>query len=94
MNFKCQICGKEFPADPDCMVEAGFSPVLESDDDIELEDDEEIIDEDQLKKMSEYELNEIGLSLEDRDKLLNGEDITTGGMCICKECQDKMEDES
>jgi hypothetical protein len=31
MNFKCQVCGEEFPADPDTMIEVQYITVGEED---------------------------------------------------------------
>jgi len=59
----------------------------------EMEEAGDLITGEQLAAMSEYELKERGLTPEDRDKLLNGEEITVGGMCICQACQDRMAEE-
>ena len=97
IKFKCDSCGKEFDADPDTMVEVhmgGSCPccdekISKAEADRLIESGEAISAE-RLERMTEYELQEIGLTPQERDALLRGEQITTGGACICKECQDRM----
>ena len=90
LTFTCQICGKDFPADPDTMVESGMSGVCTNPDCDCHEDipEDEILTADQLATMSDYALSEIGLTPTQRDELLATGEVTTGGMCICKPCQD------
>ncbi len=91
--FTCALCGKDFPPDPLTMVEAGFSSCSDSPDcecgcsGAGLGDDG--ISFDDLAAMNEYQLSEIGLTLSQRDELLKNGEITSGGMCICLECQDE-----
>lgn len=87
LMFTCEICGKQFPPDPDTMVEAGLSPVLIPEGS-EPPADLEFIPKEDLEFASEETLAEMGLTPEQRDALLRGEEVTTGGMCICAECQD------
>ncbi len=94
IKFTCSVCGKEFPADPDTMVEVGFS-AMQLKEGEESPEECEAIGKDELESMGEYQLSELGLTPEIREKLLRGEDVTTGAECMCLECQDKMlEDES
>lgn len=93
LKFKCDNCGKEFDADPDCMMEAetlactepeegeewkGFQPHPHP---IELSPE----DREEVKKM-------YGFNDEQLDRSLRGEPVLTG-CCFCKECQDAMADE-
>jgi len=99
IKFTCEECGKQFDPDPDTMLELHLGPepcpCCEGGEahQEELEkavEDGEAFTADQLAAMSEDHLKEIGLTPEDRDKLLRGETITTGAICICKECQDRL----
>lgn len=93
IKFKCEECGKLFDPDPDSMVECHLSPELVSDEEADKYEAEGGITPEQLEAMDETSLREIGLTAEQRKRLLNGEEITTGGMCICVECQDRLAEE-
>lgn len=97
LKFVCQECGREFDPDPDSMVEIhirGECPCCESglteDDLSKMLEEGTAITAEQLLEMNEEELKEVGLSVQDKEKLLMGEDVVSGGMCICKECQDSL----
>jgi hypothetical protein len=90
LKFKCEECGKEFEPDPDSMVEMHLSATMLS---IDEETPHGAIDAEELNAMSKDDLKENGLTEEDRQKLLAGEELTIGGCCICKECQDFMSEE-
>lgn len=77
MNFTCDDCGKEFPANPETMVETGIA--VEPGHSLEPQDREGVKDE--------MDLTDAQL-----DELMTRGFITTGAACICIECQDK-EDE-
>lgn len=93
IKFKCDECGKLFDPDPDSMVECHLSPEVVSHEEAEAYEAEGGITPEQLAAMDETALREIGLTADQREKLLNGEDITSGGMCICVECQDRLDEE-
>ena len=100
MTFECSECGKRFEPDPDAMVETGLGPQWVKDEapcglmeEVSREEGGAILAED-LAKMDEIDLRTFGLTPESRDKLLAGEHVTTGAACICRECQDKMLDET
>jgi len=91
LQFTCSECGKQFDPDPDSMVEVHWSAAV-----VPEEQAEEMVSvtPEELETKSDYELQEMGLTPEIRDKLLSGEeDVTSGGICICRECQDRMEAE-
>jgi hypothetical protein len=85
--FQCESCGKEFPADPDTMIEAGFGPIIVPEN--EDEDTQAEFTPDELAHMSEDELSELGLNPDTRDALLRGEDVMVGGICLCRDCQQR-----
>lgn len=98
ITFNCQMCGHEFEPEPDSFLETGFSSDYHPADLSEKDLEEMVasgaaITSDKLEAMSEYELSEIGLSLQDREKLLVGSTVEIGAMCVCKECQDEMDAE-
>lgn len=97
IKFKCEECGKEFDPEPDSMVELhlkGECPCCV--DGVSEEELEEMIESgeaitaEKLSTMTEYELSEVGLTVDQRDALLRGEEMTIGAACICQECQDRM----
>lgn len=88
LKFKCEFCDKEFDPDPDAMVEWCMEPCKVKR--CEAEEDENFIPADDLANMNEFDLKAIGLRTDQRDALLNGETVVTGGKCICLECQDEM----
>lgn len=97
LKFLCEVCGKQFDPDPGSMVEVlmhGECPCCEGglsrQEAEKLTESGEAIAADQLAAMNEEELREIGLTPEERDRLLAGEDIAIGGACICRECQDRL----
>jgi len=91
IKFTCEECGKLFDPDPDTMLELHIEPVSVPADELGQLDDEAVLTRDELQALSANELREIGLTPEMRRQLLAGEEITAGGICICIECQDKME---
>lgn len=100
IQFTCEECGKTFEPDPDTMLEirlGGECPCCTGETTEEeaeqLLADGDAITTEQLEAMSEYELAELGLTPEDREKLLAGEEISAGAVCICRECQEKISHE-
>lgn len=85
IKFKCEECGKEFDPNPDTMIE-----MIISEDACE---EVEIDDEESNEPYKNYPVEEINLSLQEMDALSRGEEVPVGGMCICIECQDKLEKE-
>jgi hypothetical protein len=96
VKFQCQECGKEFDPDPDTMRELSMTGECPCCDGISPEETEELLASgeaftgEQLEKMSDYELSEIGLSPQDRDNLLAGASVSVGAICLCKDCQDSL----
>ncbi len=94
LKFTCQVCGAQIEAEPDVIRETFLSPVLVTEEEHNKALSEgDVITPDQLRAMSHQELEEIGLTPNDRDKLLNGETVETGAMCVCKKCQDEAANE-
>jgi hypothetical protein len=83
--FECSECGKKFPATPDSVFESGFSPICEVQKTADCDCD--LIAGSDLKEMSEYHLSELGLTENERDRLLSGEPfVGVGAIFICAEC--------
>ena len=85
IQFKCDECGDEFPADPNAMIEwemkCEYIPDGEA---------KEIgFSQADLEAMNEFDLKSVGITPEQRRVLLGGKTIKWGG-CICLECQDAM----
>lgn len=99
LKFTCEECGKEFDPDPDSMVElkiGGECPHCEGHSHEEVEamlERGEAITGAELAAMSDAELKEHGITPADREKLLLGKTVAVGGMCICRECQDRLAEE-
>ena len=99
LTFTCEECGKQFDPDPDAMVELQMGaecPCCDGVDHAEVErmlESGEAITAEQLAELDEEELKELGLTTADREKLLNGEPVGIGGMCLCRECQDRLAEE-
>lgn len=91
IKFKCEECGKEFDPDPDTMRELHIGSELVPEEDTTIS---ELPSPEELSSMSEFHLSELGLTTDDRDKLLRGEDVVVGAICVCKECQDRLASES
>lgn len=88
IQFTCSVCGKEFPADPDTMVESGYIPLrLE-----EGEGSKEVagLTEEDIKNLTPEDLIHWGITPEQHAAMLKGELVPTGASCICKECQDEL----
>ncbi|MGV3771357.1 MAG: hypothetical protein ACO1QB_00545 [Verrucomicrobiales bacterium] len=49
-------------------------------------DSGEFFTPEQLERMTEFELQEIGLTPAERDELLNTGEITTGAVMLCPDC--------
>jgi len=90
-KFKCQQCGKLFEPDPDSMVEMHWTPQEATEAEAAAaEEDGSVITAEQLAAMSPDELEEMGLTEEAREKMLRGEEVAAGGLCICTDCQDQL----
>jgi len=94
IQFTCSECGKQFPADPDAMVEMHMGvearPSWEAD---KLTESGEAIEAIDLEQATPEDLKAAGITPEQRDALLKGENVTVGGVCICRECQDRLGEE-
>jgi hypothetical protein len=92
--FKCDICGEQFEADPDCMLEAETHAVTAPEEGEEWKGPQahphpiELSDEDREKVKADFGWND-----EQLDRALRGEPVMTGA-CICKSCQDSLAEES
>lgn len=81
LTFVCDDCNHEFPADPECMVEAHFT----ADHDSEIPGHRpELSPEDREHAKKDMDITDAQL-----DHMLNGGTVTVGA-CICKPCQDRM----
>ena len=97
-KFICQQCGAEFDIDPECVFELlmggdgnqFMSPEMAR----EFEESGIGWTKDTLENMNEYQLSEIDLTPEQRDALLNGEEITVGSIILCPDCLNELEQES
>lgn len=94
LKFRCDSCGKEFDADPDCMVEVEILACTEPEPGEEWKTPEPhphpilLSAEDRERAKKEH-----GWTDEQLDRALSGEPVESGA-CICKECQDKALDEA
>jgi hypothetical protein len=88
--FTCDECGRKFPAEPAAIVDSGMSASCCERDADPADDSIERISAFELESLTESELAELGLTTESRDRLLSGEDVVTGTMCICTDCQDRL----
>lgn len=82
--FTCELCGRQFEPTPDAMVEweAGIVAI----------DEREAKDQLSVKELAiadADDLEGLGLTEEQRDAVLRGEVVKTGG-CVCLPCQDQM----
>lgn len=75
LKFKCEVCGKEFVADPNTMIECSV--------DVNILDEEtgEIID------LSDEEREELIKDVADDDPEIAM--FSKGAICMCVECQDE-----
>lgn len=79
LQFRCEVCRTEFPADPDTMLEFRVS----------LEHPGRPFTPEELEAFDELHLSAFGLDDDSRQKLLEGEMVTVGG-CMCKACQERF----
>lgn len=94
IKFKCEECGKEFEPDPAAMVEIEMGPELLPEADAErMEESGQCLTAGDLREADAEQLQEWGLTEKERDLMLSGESVATGGICICVECQDRMAEE-
>lgn len=91
MNFKCQECGKDFEPDPDTMMECHVSAEWADEDGEEWKGQSEPME--MTPEMREQAKKQLGCDDEQLDRLLSGEEVVCGALCICKECQDRMHEE-
>lgn len=87
IQFKCEFCEKEFPADPETMIEWEMKAEYFQG----AVTDEMGITQADLESANEFALKAIGITEDQRKTLLSGGEIKYGG-CICIECQDAMEE--
>lgn len=95
IKFKCEECGKEFEPDPDTMLEVEL--ISQHITEEQLEELKELVEQnpEEFKQLTDEGMPDIikNISPEDRERLKNGESVPVGGICICKECQDKLLEE-
>lgn len=89
--FTCQRCGKEFPPEPDAVVESGFEPACVCCDGVH--EDEIHVTVEEMQNATDEQLREWGLTRQQQQALLRGEAVETAAI-LCKECQDQMLAES
>jgi hypothetical protein len=87
IQFHCGVCQKEFPADPDTMLEFEIHPLKEGG--IPASTGVNIRHDD-VETLTALEAAAFGLDESDRQKLLRGESVKVGG-CICIECQEEID---
>lgn len=90
MNFTCSECNKDFPADPDCVLESFIGVECEMDPADSWKQQPaprrvELSPEDREAAKAELDLTDAEL-----DRVLAGEPVVNGGVIICKECQDRL----
>lgn len=99
LKFTCEECGKVFDPDPDTMLEiqwveiqwdAKIVPDWEAS---IMEDKGQVITRELIEESSDEDLEKIGITPELKKKMLNGETVSAGAMCICIECQDRLAEE-
>lgn len=91
VQFKCEECGKLFEPDPEAMVELTMGGQCECCDGFtEKGESGESYTPEEIAAMNADQLEEIGLTPETREKLLAGEEVTVGAMCLCRCCQDRL----
>jgi hypothetical protein len=84
--FTCDVCGTEFPPDPACMLEGGWSMEHEGPEGEEWKhgDHHPVLSaEDRERAKAEMRIDDPTL-----DRLLAGEEVDVW-MCMCKPCQDR-----
>lgn len=93
-KFTCRECGKDFEPYPDAMVAISIAKLKEEDFSPEewakIKAEDDFLEDDEIRAMTAEQLAPLGLTVADRDRLLNDEEIDAGGACICVECQDRM----
>jgi DNA-directed RNA polymerase subunit RPC12/RpoP len=89
IKFECSQCGKQFDPDPDSMVELHWESKQ-----VQVDEVADGLTTEELRSMSTEDLREFGLTAELRERMLRGEEVTAGGMCICIECQDRLAEEA
>jgi hypothetical protein len=87
-SFECDGCGRVFVPTPDSFILTGPVWVVSPDGGSEMcaAGPEEPLTSARLAGLSEFELNELGLTEEDRKALLAGDRIFTGADAFCPEC--------
>jgi len=88
LKFKCEECGKEFDPDPDTMMETHWCAVYEPA--FGEPENTHAADAVVLEEATDDELKMAGLDREAAQKILAGEEVVAGAMCICRECQDRL----
>lgn len=95
IKFTCSECGQEFEPQPDTMFELEFGPVALTEEEAEaLDETGQAISREDLEQASDEELLEWGITGQERDAMLDGESVATGGICVCLDCQDRLSGES
>jgi hypothetical protein len=102
MEFRCHICGEAFEAQTNsfiCDNEEGPLVEYEPEDDVpdlpdvEVEITHQILSADELRAMDAEQLDEIGMTEELRDMILEevpGEEIACGAVALCPTCREAV----
>lgn len=77
--FTCEICNKNFPADPDCMLECSA--------DFRVKDVVTGVE----RPLSDEEKQEIAEEMSDNSEI---SPFLKGAICVCQACQEQWEKES
>ena len=76
LYFKCEVCGKSFPADPDCMVSIKTNDYLCNKDGVFLEWEGSYV-------LGNRDIPE-GSNIE---QIFSPDELTNNAFCVCRACQ-------
>ena len=79
------------PPDPEAFIEVDMVRRPATAEEIRQFEEEgaEFLTPEKLEAMSEYELSELGLTLQDRVNLLAGKEVAAGAQAVCPSCRQK-----
>jgi hypothetical protein len=91
LQFQCQVCGEAFEAESEAMIEVHFTAEEESP---EEEESRRGSSGSRLHDELEEQLRLIDLTEEDQEKLMAGEEVVIGAVCLCRECRELLPNEA
>lgn len=88
LSCECDGCGRVFVPTPDSFILTGpvWAVSVDGGSEMCVVGPEEPLTPAKLAGLSEFELNELGLTEEDRKALLAGDRVFTGADAFCPEC--------